>query len=93
MTRINQAGDWNGLLLTIKDRKAKQTRRVDFASNGIVPCDEQITGPLLQLPDDYEPPEILCDMAASFMGVSIAKLRPGPATRNGRVFSVCLTRN
>ena len=91
-TRINQAGDWNGLLLTFKDGSATRTRIADFDATGLVPSTSNSSGPLLALPDDSEPPEILCEMAAGFMGCNIGALKPNEPIREGKTFTISFTR-
>lgn len=87
-TRINQAGEWIGLLLTIKNGETTRRRRVDVTARGVTHHQMPCEGPIISLPRGFEIGEAIMDRAGRFMGIDTRKLRPELPTRFDRSFTV-----
>lgn len=87
-TRVNQAGEWIGLLLTLKTGDTIRCRRVDVTAQGVTGHDLPCEGPVIILPRGFEIGDAIMMKAAAFMGVDTRALKPELPTRCARSFTV-----
>lgn len=91
-TRIDAAGQWRSVRISLDSPNGKKTATVDVTAQGVVRAEEMGRLPPIELDPQFELDSLVAEALARHLGANLKGLRIGPPTRTGKVFAFEITR-